>query len=209
MAGGKNPNLQGGRELPHLAQKDPYLGSILRRIINAVNTTSQNAGVSAIGKLPPPLPLQGINVAGTQAGDTITVPGEILHFTLQHDAPLTKGVRYFSEYDTNPNFTQPHVIDHGTSRTGNVNLPTMNSDGDDHTYYLRSYAQYPGSDPHKPLVLGGLNGPLKIKMGGATQMNLLSSTGSGTAAPNGTQGGKGLGVNLKRPAVGPKRNLEA
>lgn len=203
---GENQELQGGRELNYLNQKDTYLGTILGRIIGAVNTMAKNASVAAVGKLTPPPPVDGINVQGTQVGDTITCPSEILHWTLTHNQEIQKGIRYFSEVDTDPNFTASHVVDHGTTRSAFLTLPKMNNDGVTHTYYLRSYAQYHGSDPSKPTVLGGLGSATKIVMTGTSRTSLLASTGSGTASPNGQQGGHGLGVVLVRPAPGPKRN---
>jgi len=100
------------------------------------------------------------------------------------------------------------VIDHGCSRTGFTSLPTYLNDGNTkQTYYMRSYAQYPGSDPAKPTVLGNLGGAIQIQMTGSSATTLLSSTGSGTASPSGQQGGHGLGIVIDRPAPGPKRNI--
>lgn len=204
---GENQELQGGRELNYLSQKDTYMGTLFARIISAVNTLAKNNAVAAVGKLPPPPPVDGINVQGTQAGDTITCPSEILHWTLTHNQEIDKGIRYFSEIDTDPNFTAPHVVDHGTSRSAFLTLPKMNNSGDTHTYYLRSYAQYRGSDPAKPTVLGNLGSATRIVMTGTSRTSLLTSAGSGTASPNGQQGGHGLGIVQTRPAPRPKRSI--
>jgi hypothetical protein len=208
MAFGINAELEYGRELPYLNQRDPYLGSILRRIIDAVNFTATNASVSSVGKLSPPPKVDSIQVQGTLSGSTITAPSEILHWILTHNQAVNKGIRYFSEIATDANFTQPHVVDHGTSRTGFLHLPTYLNDGSTRqTYYLRSYAQYHGSDPSETTVLGGLTGAIKIQMTGTSGTTLLSSTGSGTASPQGQQGGKGLGTVLTRPSPQPKRSV--
>lgn len=208
MAKGKNAQLSPSRELSFVNQRDPLLGSLLRKIINAVNTTAVNAAVSSIGKLAPPPPIDSHNVQGTLTPtNTLQVAGEILHYTLNHNQAIQKGVQYISEIDTSPNFTQPHVVDHGASRSAFVSLPTFQNDGvTPQTYYLRSYAQYHGSDPSKPTVYGGVNGATPITMGGTSAATLLPSQGSGTAR-NGQQGGVGLGTILNRPAPGPKRNL--
>lgn len=209
MAKAKNGKLSGGRELSYIAQKDTYLASLLHRIITSVNHVAEGNASSATGKISPPDPIDTIDVSGSMNADTntLTVNGEQLHFTLTHNQALKKGVRYITEVDTNPNFLQPHVFDHGASRSGFINLPANDSDNAPITYYKRSYAQYPGSDPSKPTVFGGKNGPTKIIMTGSSKVSLLPSKGSGTAATNGQQGGKGLGVVLNRPAPGPKRNL--
>ena len=206
---GLNQELQGGRELPYLSMRDSYLGSILQRIIAAVNQTAKNAAVSSVGKVPPPNPVDAINISGpAPSNGIISIPNsEVLHWTIHHNQEVNKGVHYFSEIDTSPAFTSAHVIHHGTSRSGFLSLPTNNSSNVKQTYYLRSYAQMPGSDPTKPTVLGGLSGAIGIQMGGTSQTSLLPSTGSGTAAPDGSQGGHGFGVVLTRPAPGPKRSV--
>jgi hypothetical protein len=205
---GQNAQLEGGRELPYLNQKDSYLGSILQRIIAAVNQTATNAAVSSVGELTPPPPIESINLQGTQSGSTVTCPSEVLHWTLSHSQAIQKNIRYFTEIDTDPNFTNPHVIDHGTSRTGPfISLPALDNDGNKQTYHMRSYAQYTGSKPSTPTVLGGLTNAIGIQMTGTSKTSLLPSTGSGTASPTGQQGGHGLGKVLDRPAPTTKRNV--
>lgn len=208
---GISSQLEGGQELTRLQQKDFDNGSLLSRIIDAVNSMAKNLGASAVGKFPPPPPIDSIQVqgiVGPQANSTFTCPSELLHWTMTHNQELHKGVLYFSEISTSPNFTAPHVIHHGTSRSGFLNLATFLNDGKTkQTYYLRSYPQYPGSDPQKHTVFGGQASPYKIQMTGTSATTLLSSTGSGTASPTGMQGGQGLGKVLTRPSPGPKRNL--
>jgi hypothetical protein len=208
MAQGINQELQGGQELSYIARRDAYAGNLFSRIIDALNQTANNAAVAAVGKAAPPHPIDTINVSGpTPSNGMVTISNsEVLHWTIQHNNTVNKGVHYFSEVDTNSSFTNPHVISHGTSRSGFLSLPTKNAAGTaTHTYYLRAYAQYPGSDPCVPTVYGGLSGAIGIQMGGTSQTDILPSTGSGTAAANGSQGGKGFGVTLTRPAPGPKR----
>jgi hypothetical protein len=209
MARGANEQLTGGRELSFISQKDSYAGTLFDRIITAVNTLAKNAGVASVGKVIPPAPVDSINLSGpTPVNGVVTIPNsEVLHWTIQHNASVSKNIHYFSEVDTSPSFTNPHVIHHGTSRTGFLNLPTKDTSGNTHTFYLRSYTQYPGSDPSKPTVLGNLGGAIGIQMGGTSQTDILPSTGSGTASPTGQQGGHGFGVVLTRPAPGPRRNV--
>ena len=153
---GLNEQLTGGRELSYINQRDNYAGSLFSRIIDAVNTGFTNAGVSAVGKVSPPPKVDNITIQGTLASGILTCPGEIFHAVLTHNQSVNKGIRYFSEIDTNPNFTAPHVIDHGTSRSVFLNLPTfMNDNKTLQTYYHRSYAQYTGSNH----VLHGIRWP--------------------------------------------------
>jgi hypothetical protein len=205
MSRGTNEQLEGGRELSYINQRDAFAGSLFGRLIAAVNTLAKNAGVAAVGKVTPPPPVDAINVQGSLSGKTLTAPSEILHWTMTHNQAISKGIQYISEVDTDPNFTAPHVIDHGCSRSAFLHLPANNSNGVQQTYYLRSYAQYHGSDPSKPTVHGNLGGAIGIKMTGTSKTSLLTSAGSGTASPNGQQGGHGLGIVLDRPAPGPKR----
>lgn len=204
---GTNEQLEGGRELSYINQRDAYAGSLFGRLIEAVNTLAKNAGVAAVGKVTPPPPVDAINVQGSLSGSTLTCPSEILHWTLTHNQAVKKGVQYISEVDTDPNFTAPHIIDHGCSRSAFLHLPTNDNNSVKQTYYLRSYAQYPGSDPCTPTVHGNSGGAIGIQMTGMSNTSLLTSAGSGTASPTGQQGGKGLGVVLDRPAPGPKRNV--
>lgn len=219
----KSSELQGGQELTAIQQKDFNAGNLFDKIIQAVNTLAKNVGGAAVGQLLPPPPVNSIQVSGTQNGNTLTAPSELLHWTLTHNGEVGKNVHYFTEIDTSPNFTQPHVIHHGTSRSGFLHLPTQDSNGNTQTYYMRSYSQYPSSPPQKPTVLGGLAGATQIQMtpptgtvivGGTpyavslpSKTSLLPSTGSGTASADGTQGGKGLGTNLVRSAPTSKRSI--
>jgi len=207
---GKHTQLEGGRELPYLSQRDAYLGSILRRIIAAINLTAKNASVSSVGKLSPPDAVDNVQVQGNydSTSNTLTCTSEHLHWVITHNSEIKKGIQYLSEIDTDPNFPQPHVIDHGASRSGFLHLPAFQSDGvTPQAYYLRSYAQYHGSDAGPRTTFGGTNGATTIFMTGTSGNTLLPSTGSGTASATGEQGGKGLGNVLVRPASGPKRNL--
>jgi len=205
-----NPILEGGQELTTIAQEDFNKGNLFQRIIDAVNSLATNLGASAVGKVTPPDPVDSIQVKGTfnSTTNTITAPSENLHWVLTHNSQVNKGVNYFSEIDTSPNFTQPHQVDHGASRSGFLHLNTLLDDGKTpQAYYLRSFAQYPGGDPAKPTVVGGLNNATKILLTGSSVGTLLPSTGAGTASQTGMQGGKGFGTVLVRPVPGPKRNV--
>jgi hypothetical protein len=201
--------LDGGQYLQYINLKDVFTGQLFSKIITAVNQLAQNVGASAVGKLAPPPPVDAINVSGTTMnnGSMIQCPSEFLHWTLTHNGAVQKGIQYLTEIATEPNFLQPHIYDHGCSRSGFLNLPTLDSNGNTQTYYMRSYPQYHGSDPAKPTVLGNLGNPVGIQMTGASQTSLLTSTGSGTAQSTGEQGGHGLGINLQRTTPAPKSSI--
>lgn len=159
-----------------------------------------------MGELPPTPPVDSIAVQGTMAGGILTAPGEILHFVHTHNSPIQRGIRYITEIDTSPSFTNAHPVDTGSSRSGFLTLPTKNGSGTTQNYYMRVVAQLPGSAPSTPTVFGGLQSPTPINMTGSTHMDLLQSQSAGTARPG--QGGQGIGAVFFRPPVGgPKRSL--
>jgi hypothetical protein len=203
----KSAILEGQQELSQILQKDFPTGTLFQRIIDAVNSVAHNLGGSAIGKVPPPDPVDAITIKGvySAAQNTLVCPGELLHIVSTHNSSIRKGIQYIHEISTNPNFSgSPHPIDAGSSRSVFSTLPTFMDDGiTKQTYYHRVIPQYPGSDPQKATVYGGLAGPTKIQMSGTTAATLLTSTGSGTASTG--QGAQGLGTVLVRPAPTTKR----
>ena len=192
-------DLDGGQLLDEVENIWPKLGVLLRsKLIPAINQLGSAQGVAPVGETSPPSSPQAVSVA---------TAGEIMHVSISDNQPVSRNVRYFTEVANNPAFSQPIVIDHGASRTSHpFPLPTMDGSGNKQNWYVRSYSQYQGSQPSKPVVYGGTQ-PIAVNMTGSTQLSLLSSTGSGTADNNGQQGGSGLGKVLQRPLSGPKRNV--
>ena len=168
-----------------IQSKDPRHAQVHQNIVDAINRLAVNAGLSPTGDVPAPKPPDTVNVS---------VGGEYMHVSIAHSGSLQRNIRYFTEVSTTPQFNQPLVIDHGSSRTSHpFPLPTKTSLGATQNYYVRSYAQYPGGPPSSPTVAGGLGNPTAFTMSGATEMDLLPSTGSGTAPNNGQAAGQGLG----------------
>lgn len=176
------------------------LARALQQLEDGVNALGQQLAAEPIGLAEAPPPLERMNVK---------TAGEMVHVTLTHNAPITKNIHYFVEYDTDPNFPQPHVAHLGTSRGIVLNLPSKTDGGGaTHNWYFRGYPQLPGSKPALPVNYGGQT-PTPVTLSGSTQLTLQSSTGSGTAAANGQQGGWGFGKTNTRPAIGPKRMIPA
>lgn len=191
--------LDGGEYLAHILNTDVRQGMLLQRIITAINNSSQAAGVAPVGQVSAPTPPDGIQVAAA---------GEMVHVSLTHNAPVNRGVEYFTEISNNPAFNQPVVYHHGTSRTPPpFPLPSKTTAGATQNYYLRSYSQYRGGPPSTPVVFGGASNPTPVTLGGSTQLTLLPSSGSGTAPANGQSAAQGFGKQSTRPAVGPKRSV--
>ena len=191
------------KEISRLRKVDDYgqwLHSALQRIEDAVNNIGKHAAVAPKGILPPPPTIQQLTVKTNGTG--------LVHAVINDTNPIQKGIQYFVEYDTDPNFTRPHPVQLGTSRSMNpVQLPAMDDDGNDQRFYFRAYSQYPGGKPGAPIHFGGET-PTPVDPGGTQQMTLIPSTGSGTAQATGEQGGSGFGKVLDRPAPGPKRAIK-
>ena len=186
------------RKLPEYGQ---FVGTALQRIEDAVNGLATNAAVAAKGKIPSPPTIQQLNVKTDGNG--------LVHAVISDSNPIQKGLHYFVEYSTDSAFSQPHVVHLGASRSMSpIILPAKDDNGVAQKFFFRAYSQYPGSDPSAPQHFGG-NTPTAVDPGGAAQMTLLSSTGSGTAQNSGEQGGSGFGTVLNRPTAGPKRVIAA
>lgn len=170
---------------------------LLSNVISQIGNGFDQAGIQTAGKVQAPDPVENLNVVANNG---------TVHAVLTHNAPVNKQVHYFVEADTNPSFSQPHVFHLGTSRSLFTALPTKDGSGATIPWVFRSYAQYPGSDPSDHTYFGTQFNPTAVTVGGTAQFTPLPSTGSGTAAANGTQGGQGFGKVLARPAIGPKRS---
>ena len=184
--------LPGNDLLSQIENENPKLGQYLRQyLIPSVARTAQNAAVSPTGNAAAPDAPSGVSVAAA---------GEMVHVSVTDNSALNRGVHYFTEISANdPSFRRPIVFHHGTSRTPPpFPLPSQDGNGAAINYYVRSYSQYPGSAPSAPIVHGGASNPTAVTLGGATQLNLLPSTGSGTASGNGTQGAQGFGKSAVR-----------
>jgi len=181
-----NAQLTGGRYLVDLWHKDAIQARFLQQIVNAINKLGFSLGANPVGDAQPPPPVQNINLKANN---------ELLHVTLDHNAKVYRGIRYFVEISPNDqNFTRPLVVPLGPSRASHpIPLPALDDNGAQVAYYVRAYAQYPGGPPSTKTVFGGPLNPASVTLSGSTKMTLLSATGSGTAASNGQQGGQGYG----------------
>jgi len=179
-------------------ETDPVKRSAMLAIQDAINNLGNHLAADPVGETSVPPPLQAVNVKTS---------GEMVHVTFTHNVPVNKNIHYFLEYDNDPSFPQPHVVHNGTSRTFTpFTLPALDDNNDAQNWYVRGYPQTPGSNPATPVNFGGAT-PTALPLTGTTAFTLQPSTGSGTAAPDGRQGGSGFGFIQTRPALGPKRNV--
>ena len=189
--------IENSNEVSTLAVK---LGQYFRRYVNkAIDTTAKNAGVSASTQIAAPQKPESISVSTS---------GEMMQVVVNHTAPTQKGIQYITHISTNPQFTNAIVHDHGCSRSpAPFQLPTKDSSGATHNYYVATIAQLQGSHPSLPTYWGG-ESPAPINMTGTTQMDIQPGTGSGTAV-NGGQTLVGIGKAQVRLAQGAKRNVNS
>jgi hypothetical protein len=198
-----NAALDGGQfitELQSGQMHPPRLAQFLTKIVNYVNGLATSSANSGSGEITPPPPM---------AGMTVKTSGETVHVQHDHPGAIQRGVQYFTEVGVNDSgFNQPLVIDHGASRTSHpFTLPTNDDNGAPINYYFRSYAQYHGSKRSDFAYWGAPGAPTAVTLTGTTNLTPLPSKGSGTASNDGNQGGQGLGHQLFRPPVAPKRTV--
>lgn len=182
--------------LREIKSRDSHLGKLIEDLFDAVDGVSNQLGVSPTHKVQPPNPHAAINV---KAGS------DHVHVTITDPSPVHKNDLNFIEWSVNdPSFANPHVEHLGPGRGRMLALPAKDDSGVRINYRFRSYPQRVGSDAAPPTTFGGALTPTPVQLTGNSQMTPLASTGSGTAAPDGSQGGKGLGTDLKRLPQGPK-----
>jgi hypothetical protein len=182
------------RQIPGIGQ---YLANALDLLQKGANGLGTHLGADPTQFLPPPPPIQALNVKSNGTG--------LVHLSISHDAPVQKGINYFVEMDNTPAFLQPQVLHLGTSRTKEpFQLPALDDGGHPQRWYFRAYPQYPGGEPGKPVNFGG-DTPTPVDPGGTARLTLLASTGSGTAQSSGQKPGQGFGVSLYRGPESPRQ----
>lgn len=149
------------------------LGDITQRVSNIEQQTNTNQSGA------PPVPPQ-IDSLSVMAQDGI------FDAKINDSSNVYRGVEYFLEHSTTPNFSQPHVIHLGTTRNwrgylGNLGL------------HFRAYSGYSTGASSAHVYHGSAAQPLLVQGGGVSGPALQSSSGAGTALNDGTQGGHGYG----------------
>lgn len=190
--------LDGSQFLKEFRSREPHLALLLEQMIAGINGLSDHAGFDPTGRVTPPPPIEALDVKANN-GD--------VHVSLTHNAPINKNIRYFVEASTDPTFQNvdpAHVFDLGATRGLFTRLPPMDDDGQPQNWHFRAYSQYGGSNASEKTYFGTMLTPTPVPTGGTTQLTPLKSKGSGTAAPDGSQGGQGLGTDLRRLPLGAK-----
>lgn len=199
-----NAQLDGGQFIAELqaGHMSPVrVGQLFSKIINWANQLATSGANTGGGEIQPPPPIAAL---------TIKTAGEMVHVQHSHPGAIQRGIQYFTEVGVNDaGFNQPLVHDWGATRTPAtmMTLPTNDDNSKPISYYFRSYAQYHGSKRSDYAYWGTAQAPTAVTLAGTTSMTPLSSTGSGTAANSGLQGGQGLGNQLFRATATTKRSV--
>lgn len=161
--------------LSYIRMKDPKLAEALKSIGDAITQTATKVGVNPIGNMPAPSPVQAFTVTGTNG---------VFQGNITDNSPRYRALEYFAEYSTTAGFQTPRVIHLGASRTFDIFLGSG-------TLYWRAYSGYIDANVTSAPVYAAGN---PVTGGGAIAgPSYAASTGSGTAASDGQQGGSGYG----------------
>lgn len=116
----------------------------------------------------------------------VTGGSGIFQVVINDNNPITRSIKYWFEYDTSPNFPQPHAQCMDASRTWRGNLGNLN-------LYFRGFSQYSSRSQAGTKVTYGTPPILVSGASSISEPVLPPSTGSGTAPSDGRTGGVGAG----------------
>lgn len=156
-----------------ILSKHPEIAEALDEIMRNFSQVMDHTNTTARGGAAPPPPVSAISVDAKEGIFDVSIT--------DNSSSVSRGINYFLEYSTSPQFEAPTVVDLGASRNWRRMLGN-------HTLYFRAYSAYPTSPRSDPLhfsrpVMGGgkiVGPPISI------------SSGSGTSAgPSASDGGFG------------------
>ena len=174
-----------GLSTPEMPGFGAKLYEAMQDLITHHSNLAQQVNGNSTGNPEPPPPIDSVNVTGQNGHFDIAI---------QHSAPIFRGVRYYAEYDTTPNFSNPRTVPMGDSRNHSLFLGNGN-------YYWRAYAAYTSSHPSAAAYHGGAADPQVVSGGGTVGGPALqASQGSGTGTPG--QGLQGPGTIPFRTSTG-------
>lgn len=175
------------RNLDFIRNENPRLYEALQDIIQQHANTSQQGNLNPTGQPEPPPAISSLKVTASNG-----------HFqvAINDPNPIYRGISYFVEHADNPQFTNAHIEELGSSRNANFFLGNV-------TRYWRAYSSYPSSAPGPPAYHGG-SVPMAVVGGGSIPgPSFQASQGSGTGTPG--QGLTGPGITPFRGSIPPIR----
>lgn len=172
-------------KFPQAPELGTKLGETLESLQQSLGNVEQQTNSNASGPPQAPPAINMLNVTASNGHFQVAINHE--------GAEFYRGISYFVEHASNPQFTNPHIVDMGTSRNANLFLGNA-------IRYFRAYAAYPGSAPG-PLAYHGGNQPQAVAGGGTVPgPSFAASQGSGTGAQG--QGHSGFGRTPYRTSTG-------
>lgn len=164
----------------------PEVADEIAKFQTAFNTVNQQTNANPLGAVTPPQQISAIAV--------VPKGGGVHQVTIQDNYPVNRGIAYFAEYSTDPNFSTFTTVNMGPSRQIDVPAGLGN-------IHWRGYSGYPTSAPSAPVYFGGAGSPTPVNSTGATASASagVPGTGSGTEPSNQPQGGAGFGFTPNRP----------
>lgn len=150
------------------------LATILTNVVNGANTMEQQGNFNMAGTPQAPPKVDALNVKGQNGHYTFSIQ--------DNNQNLYRGVNYYVEHDTDPNFSNPQKIHIGDPRDHTVFLGSGKR-------YFRAYSAYPSSPSSAPVYHGTEAQPAGVDAGGDIGgPAALPVQGSGTG-PSGADGG--------------------
>lgn len=148
---------------PELGQK---LSEIIQQVSKAVNTMEQQGNFNVNGNPTAPPAPNALHV---------TAQNGVFKFAITDQDPnLYRGVKYYIEHDTDPQFTNPQPINIADARNHTAFLGNQ-------TRYFRALKAYTPSAPSEAIYFGSANSPTAVPGGGSIVPPAdLPSQGSGT-----------------------------
>jgi hypothetical protein len=179
------------------AQLGGRIASAFQKIEDAVNQTNTLNGTDPTQHTEPPAAPNAINVS---AGS------DHVHVTLTDHSQRPRAQNYFVEWSANdPSFLQPNVEHLGVTRQRVLALPAKDGEGATINYYFRGYSGTLGAKSASKNITFGGTIPTAVTLSGSSTLDLLPSTGSGTASTTGQQGGQGFGTAQFSKLGGPSK----
>lgn len=179
--------------LPHLGlieRRDPFVGETFRTIQDAVNRAGITVGVdpSPAATYPPPTAPTSLSVAAENGFFDCVIT----------DANPQRGVVYFLDYSTTPNFGAPRTISLGPARTEYKQLGNQ-------TLYWRCYSQFQGSNISGYTYFGTQAAPTPVVGGGSSGPAPMPSAGTGAGPSTGANPFPPVGGGYGPVANSPKQ----
>jgi hypothetical protein len=160
--------------LDYLRSLDPKLFEAIKAIQDQTSNIEKQGNFNALGSPAAPPAIDRLRVTSG--------PGGEYQIRITDNGEVSRGINYWAEYDTSPNFTNPHIIDMGQTRNHSVNLGNQQ-------LFWRAYSSYPSSDASPAVYHGSPTDPAPV-VGGVPGIR-SASEGAGTGAPGYGMSGPG------------------